>query len=85
MEVCWMLGRRFWGNGYASEAASTSAQFGFNVLCAEYLISLIDPRNGRSQNVARRIGSKMTADMHTYPEGYQDNIWQLDKGDLKPC
>lgn len=53
-EVGYHFLRRFWGQGYASEAARAFRDFGFEEGMAETIISLIHPDNHRSQAVARR-------------------------------
>jgi [ribosomal protein S5]-alanine N-acetyltransferase len=55
-EVGYHFIRRFWGNGYATEAAVASRDFCFENEMAETLISLIHPDNVRSQAVASRNG-----------------------------
>ncbi|HTQ13812.1 MAG TPA: GNAT family N-acetyltransferase [Rhizomicrobium sp.] len=59
LEVGWTLGRAYWGRGYASEAARAALNYGFLTQPVERLISLIDPHNTASQNVARAIGETM--------------------------
>jgi RimJ/RimL family protein N-acetyltransferase len=52
-ELTWGLAHEHWGKGYATEAATAVREwFG----CAS-LISLIAPRNVRSQGVAERLGA----------------------------
>lgn len=55
-EVGYHFLRRFWGQGYATEAAVAFRDFGFENEMAETIISLIHPQNFRSQAVARRNG-----------------------------
>ncbi len=56
----WEIGyhflRRFWGQGYATESAIAFRNLGFENEIAETIISLIHPKNLRSQAVARRNG-----------------------------
>ncbi len=56
IEVAWTLGRPYWGQGYATEAARASMDWGFKNLPVPKLVSLIDPENVPSQNVAKRLG-----------------------------
>lgn len=57
-EVGWGIHPDFWGRGYATEAAIASAQWGFENLPLDFLISIIDPRNAPSIAVAERIGEQ---------------------------
>jgi ribosomal-protein-alanine N-acetyltransferase len=55
-EVGYLLGRAWWGHGYATEAASAAMSWGFREFGFDELISLIDPENQRSIAVATRLG-----------------------------
>lgn len=56
LEVGWTLGKPFWHQGYASEAAKVSMRYGFLTQPVDRLISMIDPGNKASQAVARKLG-----------------------------
>ena len=58
-ELGWTLSRKFWGRGYASEAARRALQYGFDELDKDHVISLIDPLNTNSIKVAERLGEKV--------------------------
>jgi RimJ/RimL family protein N-acetyltransferase len=55
-ELGWVLARLHWGQGYASEAASTALRYAFEELGRALVISLIRPENHASIRVAERIG-----------------------------
>lgn len=55
-EVGWTLRREEWGHGFATEAATAIATWGFAELPVPYLTSNIEPRNERSIAVAKRLG-----------------------------
>lgn len=55
-EVGYLLGREWWGRGYATEAAQAAMDWGFREIGFSDLISLIDPQNLRSVAVATRLG-----------------------------
>ena len=50
--------REFWGQGYATEAASAVLDMAARTLRRSRLISLILPDNERSKAVARRLGGE---------------------------
>ena len=56
LEVGWVIRHSHWGRGYATEAAKASVRYGFEVVGADHLISIIHPDNGRSIRVAEKIG-----------------------------
>ncbi len=55
-ELAWILARRHWGNGYATEGALAALSCGFLAWRKEKVISLIHPENRASIRVAERIG-----------------------------
>lgn len=58
LEVGWALRRRFWGRGYATEAARASVEYAFTSLNQTRVISLIAPDNVNSIRVAERLGER---------------------------
>jgi RimJ/RimL family protein N-acetyltransferase len=60
IEVSWRLGRRYWGHGYATEAAQEALRFGFEELGLDEIVSMTVPANLRSRRVMERL--RMTHD-----------------------
>ncbi len=58
-ELLYSLSRRFWGNGYASEAGFAVKQLAAKELGWKRLISLVHPENVRSKAVVRRLGGEL--------------------------
>jgi|SRR5690242_1075355 len=56
-EIGWTLAREAWGNGYATEAATTAIDWAFANLGWTRIIHCIAPDNIASQAVATRLGS----------------------------
>jgi RimJ/RimL family protein N-acetyltransferase len=56
LEIGWTLGKAYWGQGYATEAAAVAMRYAFLTQPAAKIISCIDPDNAPSQAVARRLG-----------------------------
>ncbi len=56
LEVGWVLGRPWWGQGLATEGARAALDFAFTRLRAERVLSVIHPDNTRSIRVAERLG-----------------------------
>lgn len=65
VEIGWRLGLRFWGQGYATEAAREVLRFGFTELSLPEIVSFTAIGNRRSQAVMRRL------DMQPQPETFQ--------------
>ncbi len=58
-EVGWGLLRDAWGRGYATEGATAAINWAFDQLGWTHVIHCIDPANTPSQEVARRLGSRL--------------------------
>jgi RimJ/RimL family protein N-acetyltransferase len=58
-ELGWILARKFWGKGYATEGARHALQYAFDELDKGHVISLIHPENKASIRVAERLGEKL--------------------------
>jgi RimJ/RimL family protein N-acetyltransferase len=60
-EIGWRLARRFWGYGYATEAANAVLDYGFAHFGLDEIIAFAIPGNRRSIAVMRRIGMRRDA------------------------
>ena len=55
-EIGYRLARQFWGQGFASEAASAVLVYGFGQLKLESVIAIVQPENVASVRVVEKIG-----------------------------
>lgn len=62
-ELGWVLGKPYWGRGYATEAAREALRWGRDVLKRDRVISLIRRANKPSIKVAERLGSKLAGEV----------------------
>jgi RimJ/RimL family protein N-acetyltransferase len=78
-EVVWTLGRPYWRQGYATEAARASLDWGFRTLPVPQLISLINAENFASQNVAKRLGYTKAgqATISVYGMSFTGDVWKM--------
>lgn len=60
LEIGYLFQRKFWHNGYASEAAAACKKYAFEVLKAGEVCSIIRDTNIPSQKVAERNGMTKT-------------------------
>ena len=83
VECGWTLGRAYWGQGYASEAAAAALRYAFMTQPVERMISLIDPDNIASQAVARRIGETRGERqmLHISGKDFSVDVWQITRGE----
>ncbi len=60
IEIGWRIGRKFWGRGYATEAAHAALTEGFGPIGASDIVAFTVPHNARSRGVMEKLG--MTRD-----------------------
>jgi RimJ/RimL family protein N-acetyltransferase len=74
VEVGWRLAYKYWGEGYATEAARLALAHGFGALALPEIVSYTSPANRRSRAVMERLGmrrdSKDDFDYPRLPEGH---------------
>jgi RimJ/RimL family protein N-acetyltransferase len=56
VEVGWRLGRQYWGQGFATEAARAALEFGFETVDLPEIVALTVPSNARSRAVMAKLG-----------------------------
>jgi len=76
-EVGYHLLKKYWGNGYAPEAARMFINFAFENHLADSVISIIDIGNRNSQRVAEKNGLKI--DKQTKWRGLNVYIYRVRK------
>ena len=74
VEVGWRFAKRYWGFGYASEAASEALRFAFNSLKLDEVVSFATLRNLRSQSVMRKIGMANINQNFLHPDIDSDSL-----------
>jgi RimJ/RimL family protein N-acetyltransferase len=79
IEVGYHFITRFWGKGFATEAAIACRDSAFRNNITDTVVSLIDKNNFRSQKVARRNGMKPTKS--TQWKGIDIVVWRIDKSE----
>lgn len=60
VEVDFILGRKFWGQGFATEVGKVSLQFGFEELDFDTIVGIVHRENIASQRVLEKIGMYFT-------------------------
>jgi ribosomal-protein-alanine N-acetyltransferase len=71
--LAWLILRRFWNQGYATEAGRALLDYGRRVLGRERIISLIRPGNVASIRVAIKLG--MELEREVFWKGYVHGVW----------
>lgn len=69
-ELGWILNKKYWGRGYATEAAIAVKEFAVNELKISSLIAHCDYRNNASRKVMEKIGMTLVSDdgIRQYPK-----------------
>ena len=76
-ELGWTLARKFWGKGYASEAARAAIAHAFGTLGWTHLVSLIHPGNHRSARIAERLGYRVDGEADVV--GLRLTVYRLER------
>ena len=56
VEIGWRIGRKFWGHGYATEAARAAIADGFDNIGVPEIVAFTVPHNVRSRAVMEKLG-----------------------------
>lgn len=80
LEVGWLVGRPYWGRGYAPEAGRASLEWARDTLDADHVISLIEPHNERSARVAEKLGMTLEGQTTILNEEIDVRIFGTDLG-----
>jgi len=75
-ELGWSLTRAHWAFGYATEAAAAIRDWSYVFRPIDLLVSLISPKNARSQRVAERLRAKPTATVTPAHTEQQTLVWR---------
>lgn len=69
VEIGWLLGKQYWGEGYAPEAAQAWLGHAFNTLQMEEVVAWTTETNLPSQRVMQKLGmSTSPVDNFTHPK-----------------
>ena len=66
LELGWNIYRKFWGRGFATEAAQAALEYGFSAHDAPHAIALIDAPNVASIRVSQKLGMRYEGDVELF-------------------
>lgn len=78
LEVGYHFNPKFWGRGFATEAARGCMEYAFNRLNSRRIISMVRPENLASRRVAERNGLKIEKEI--FWRGYQHYVYSIEQG-----
>ena len=73
IEVGWRLAKKYWGQGYDTEAARASLKFGFETLELEAIYSFCSVSNHKSSAVMERLGMRNCGQNFRHPNIPKDH------------
>jgi RimJ/RimL family protein N-acetyltransferase len=76
LEVGYQFNKKYWGHGYATEAARGCMDYAFNRLGRRRIISMIRPENIPSRRVAERNGLKIEKEL--FWRGFQHLVYAIE-------
>jgi len=81
LEIGWTLGKPFWGQGYATEAAAVAMRYAFLTQPVDRIVSNIDAENKASQAVALRLGESKGAPAELCVAGtrFVVDVWSISR------
>lgn len=82
-ELGFHLCARFWGKGFAAEAARAAARFAFECLGATALFAGHNPKNAASARVLKKLGFRHTHDEPYAPTGLLHPSYLLARADFE--
>lgn len=79
VEIGWRLAPRFWGKGFATEAAREVLRFGFTELGLDEIVSFTAVKNAPSRHVMERLGMEREKefDLLVFPAGHPNQLHYL--------
>lgn len=89
LEIGWRLAKKYWGKGYASEAAKAALDFAFNDLLTQRVYAFTAEVNQPSQRVIQRLGMVYTEQDFNHPNVEQGHelerhcLWRMHNSDFK--
>ncbi|MEE1754243.1 GNAT family N-acetyltransferase [Streptomyces sp. SP18CS02] len=83
VEIVWRLGRPFWGQGYASEAAHAALEFALQDRGLDRVVSINRLGNEASENVARKLGMSLERETEHPEYGVPLHVHTIDLSEFQ--
>ncbi|MET9885422.1 GNAT family N-acetyltransferase [Streptomyces sp. NPDC006430] len=78
VQISWRLGRQFWGQGYASEAAHATLEFALQDRGLDRVIAINRAGNEDSENVIRKLGMEQHLNTTDPEHGHLLQVHSID-------
>lgn len=84
VEIGWRLGKAFWGQGMATEAAGAALRFGLAHRGLERIISIVQVGNDASERVVAKLGMHLERRTVHPANGRQVRVYEIAKPGQAP-
>lgn len=82
IEIGWRLGRRHWGQGFATEAAREVLRYGFETCGFDAILSIRDLRNEASGRVMEKLGLRIGFTTRVPAHGQEVAVYSISRADF---
>lgn len=79
-DLGYRLTKRYWGNGFATEAAVASVKYGFETLGLSEIYAIADVENRGSNSILRKIGMSLKETF--YLDGAEHHWYEIHKSKI---
>lgn len=83
VDLGYRLARKFWGNGFATEASLACLDYGFNKLNINRIIAKAMPQNIASLKILIKLGMKHKGFFHDPTDPHPFVLYELEKKDFR--
>ena len=83
VEIGWRLGRRYWGQGIATEAARAALEFGFTDRELDRIVGIHQLGNDASGRIMQKLGMQLDREI-TDSRGRRVRIYAINRSDHRP-
>ena len=71
-EIYYLIGREYWGKGYASEAVAQLMHYCFNDIKLQRIVAKVDPGNVASKRIIEKLGLRFEYVLENLQEDFSD-------------
>jgi ribosomal-protein-alanine N-acetyltransferase len=71
-EIYYLIGKDFWGNGYAFEAVQEIVKYSFETLGLQQVVAKVAPENKASKRIIEKAGFHFEQVLHDLPDEHAD-------------
>jgi RimJ/RimL family protein N-acetyltransferase len=82
-QLIYGLARKYWGQGFASEAAAAMLRYGFQRMHLSELVAVVNPENAQSKKLLEKIGMTPRGHLNWPRQGLVD-VFGIRRREYKP-